>query len=407
MAKLLSEKIRNKKSTSHSSQVVKQKKITSVETSYTTNPRQHVPSDGTTAREMADAILSMFITEHDPRNYATMHGNLEIFIRHLEGTYLSIVSTLEPTITTRHAKEKELLKFIIDKCQFGEEPPSINIPLEHLSEFRRIEKDYNQFYTASVIIPRSTIITLISYFDHLMGRIVQCLYKSKPEIINLSDKQITLAQLNDFGSLSAAQDYFLEKEIELLLRRSHTEQFEWLESKFNINLRTNQEDWANFIELTERRNLYVHTNGRVSNQYLQVCKKNKVPVPSGLKSGDYLITDLSYFKKSYSLVYKLGVQLTHVLWRKILPDQKQHADESFVDVTYNLLKEEDYNLAIELFDFLFNTPHMQRFHDDYTRRLHIINRAQAYKWSGDNPACQKLLDNEDWSSTGDRFKLAI
>jgi len=36
----------------------------------------------------------------------------------------------------------------------------------------------------------------------------------------------------------------------------------------------------------------------------------------------------------------------------------------------------------------------------------IINRAQAYKWSGDDAMARKIIDDVDWSATGLKFQLA-
>ena len=51
--------------------------------------------------------------------------------------------------------------------------------------------------------------------------------------------------------------------IETLFRDSHTKHFEWIESSLDIKSLKKFEQWPNFIELTERRNLFVHSDGIV------------------------------------------------------------------------------------------------------------------------------------------------
>jgi hypothetical protein len=36
----------------------------------------------------------------------------------------------------------------------------------------------------------------------------------------------------------------------------------------------------------------------------------------------------------------------------------------------------------------------------------VVNRAQTYKWTGNEDTCKKILDAEDWSATSQKFQLA-
>lgn len=36
----------------------------------------------------------------------------------------------------------------------------------------------------------------------------------------------------------------------------------------------------------------------------------------------------------------------------------------------------------------------------------VVNRAQAYKWLGNNEKCRAVMSAEDWSAKADEFKLA-
>lgn len=109
----------------------------------------------------------------------------------------------------------------------------------------------------------------------------------------------------------------IEKEVETVLRNSHVEQFDWLESKFGIPLRKGLDSWPTFVETTERRNLLVHTGGIVSSQYIKNCKEHKVAFGNDLKPGSELHVDAEYVAKAYFCIFEIGVKLAHVLWRKL------------------------------------------------------------------------------------------
>jgi hypothetical protein len=42
-----------------------------------------------------------------------------------------------------------------------------------------------------------------------------------------------------------------------------------------------------------------------------------------------------------------------------------------------------------------------------TRRRFIINRAQAYKWVGEDETTRKIVNGADWSASSDKFKLGV
>jgi hypothetical protein len=126
------------------------------------------------------------------------------------------------------------------------------------------------------VLPRIFVVSLISEYDAFLSRLVLALFEGQPGLLNSIKREIPFNELIGFTSITEAKEYVLEKEIETLLRGSHTEQFDWLESKFSIKLREGLAIWPAFIEITERRNLFVHTSGRVSSQYLAVCQKHGV-----------------------------------------------------------------------------------------------------------------------------------
>ncbi len=148
----------------------------------------------------------------------------------------------------------------------------------------------------------------------------------KPELLKSSDRELTFSQLSDFGSIEEAKEYLLEKEVETLLRRNHSEQFDWLENKFAIKLRVDLPIWPTFIEVTERRNLFVHSDGVVSRQYLKVCREHGVSLGAETKQGLRLDVPHPYFRLAYEALFEIGVKLGQVLWRKLKPTDAPDAD---------------------------------------------------------------------------------
>ncbi len=59
---------------------------------------------------------------------------------------------------------------------------------------------------------------------------------------------------------------------------------------------------------------------------------------------------------------------------------------------------------MNILDYLLNN-YPSNTHDSNTLPL-LINKAQVYKWQGDNDSCKKILEDIDWEPLSDMFKMA-
>ena len=281
---------------------------------------------------------------------------------------------------------------------------TFQLDIEHVQIFEGLRNKGVKFTAASTIIPRSFIVAMISQFDAFLGGLIRVVIYNKPDILNSSEKNLTFSNLLKFNTMDDAREYILEKEIEAVLRESHADQFDWLEKKIGMKLREGLDIWPDFIELTERRNLFVHCDGVVSSQYLMSCAKHKVKISSDCQLNSRLEVDPEYFSSAYKCIYEMSVKLTQVIWRKLLPNEISNADSYLNTICYELLKREDYNLAKRLLNFARSLP---RHSDQISRLIFIINSCIAYKWGGNPQKAKDLLTETDWSAANNDFQLAI
>jgi len=256
---------------------------------------------------------------------------------------------------------------------------------------------------AAVLVPTSLFVALISQYDSYLGMLIKTLLLFRPEILNGSEKTLRFSDIVEFDSIEAARDHIIEKEIGAILRESHAEHFDWMESKFDLKLRKDLPVWPEFIEITERRNLFVHTGGVVSAQYLKVCG-GPTTTHLGVEKGKRLAVELAYFERAYEVLFEIGVKLAHVLWRKLMPNKLKEADQNLLKISFDLIVEGKYSLAIILLDFA-TTILKKQSSADYRLRF-VVNRAQAYKWSGNVSLALEILNAEDFSAAKAVFRLA-
>lgn len=273
-----------------------------------------------------------------------------------------------------------------------------------LQEFLELQKQIKNYGLAMQIIPRSLVVSLISQYDAFLGELLKKLFLIKPDMLNSSEKPLTLAQLVEFGSVESAKDFVLEKEVESVLRKSHAEQFQWMETKFEMPLRKGLDVWTRFVELTERRNLFVHTDGVISSQYIKVCKEHGVAWSKEVEVGNQLDVTPEYFYDAVNIMFEIGVKLAHVLWRKFKIEDLEEADDNLINTAYEPLKAGNYELAKNLFTFGADT--LKKHFNHENRRIFVVNKALAYKWGGDDKKARNIISAEDWSDTRDKFRLA-
>lgn len=334
---------------------------------------------------------------------------VDIELHHFIDSITSISDTLNITMRAIiQAIEKTKEQFIdfenrnIIKQEVNGET-KIMIKAECYQSYIDFSKKLSTYDLAAKTIPRSFVMALISQYDAFIGRLIKIILSKKPEMLNASEKSLSFAQLVEFGSVEDAKEFILEKEIESVIRKSHAEQYEWMERKFGIPLRKGLAIWPDFIELTERRNLFVHTDGVVSDQYLRVCREHNVSI-DGKRIGDELIVAPKYFYNSYNVIFEIAFKLAHVLWRKFLPDELEEADSNLIAIGYDTLHEEKYRLTAIIFDFASQT--LKKYSSEKDRRIMVVNQALAYKWSGNDKRAREIIAGEDWSATSGRFRLA-
>jgi hypothetical protein len=337
---------------------------------------------------------------------ASIGEEVTLFTRHvdsLRGSLPALMFLLQE-IAKRVKKDLDEFERINCNIKLEEAKKTVEVTPEHYKRWSKLDDRNERYDMARVLVPRSLFVSLVSQYDAFLGRLLRAVFILRPEVLNSSERTFTFTQLQTFASIDDAREFLIDKEVETVLRSSHADQFKWMEQRFDLPLTKGLAVWPLFIELTERRNLFVHTDGVVSRQYITVCQQHGYSPPSDIREGAYLQVPQKYFETAYETVYEIGVKLAHVLWRKLLPDQRPLADENLGKVTYDLIEGERYRLACSLLDFACDV--VKKFSNEWHELVLAVNRAQAYKWNGDSEKARSLMAKVDWSAKGTEFKLA-
>ena len=123
---------------------------------------------------------------------------------------------------------------------------------------------------------------------------------------------------------------------------------------------------------------------------------------SKIKVGAELNVSSKYFKLAYETLVEIGVKLAHVLWRRLKPEEMDEADASLNNCCLDLIRDEKYQVAQTILDF---ATQFKSFGSESSRRILVLNRAQAYKWMGQEKKAAEILAAEDWEAANEKFQL--
>lgn len=280
---------------------------------------------------------------------------------------------------------------------------TIGIPNNKIDEFEKIKKRLDLYENALNLLPKSIFVGMISAYDAFLSKLVKTFFELKPELINALNRNFSLSEIREYKNIDEISNLAIEKEIEDNMRGSHEQQIEWIEKRFNIaDLKKKLEpEFKSFIEITERRNLFVHCDGVISDQYVKTCDKHGIN--RKFQKKDSLKVDRKYLKESHNVTYIIGVKISQLLWRNLFKNDLERADNSLIEITFELLKAEEYQLAIILLSFAKDLKH----YSNVERIVFLLNLAIAYKWNGNNEDCLSIINSEDWSAIDSKYKLAV
>ncbi|EMK6559444.1 hypothetical protein V9J42_003491 [Vibrio cholerae] len=333
--------------------------------------------------------------------------SIDVFIHNLDALAHSFPVVMKSTYEALQHADKEWLSYMEEhatRVEGIENGKKFHLPPEKRQETKAKKKKFEKLKTSAILLPRNFLVSFVCEYDAFLGQLIRAIFKAKPQLLNNCERQLTFSELTSFTNLDEAREHILDKEVESLLRNSHHQQFKWLESKFNVSLTKGLKSWPVFIELMERRNLFVHCDGVISEQYLKNCKENGVDI-HGLNVGDKLVSNPDYLREAYICLYEISVKLSQVLWRNQFPKQCGSADESMIEITYELLLNGQFETCKRLLDFGVNT--IKNHDSEINKRILCINKALVHKFLEDDASCKTTIYALDWSACGDHFKLAI
>lgn len=170
---------------------------------------------------------------------ASIGDEVDLFIKQIDSLAETLPLTLIAIRISYERAHKKYNEFVEKYCEIESngDDKVVNVPADYSGRYRKLDSQIEKSLLAYEAVPRSFIVSLVSSYDAFLGGLIRNLFLLMPDALSASDKNITFSELVGFGSVEDAREYMVEKEVETVLRKSHSEQFDWLQNKFGLPLR--------------------------------------------------------------------------------------------------------------------------------------------------------------------------
>lgn len=254
----------------------------------------------------------------------------------------------------------------------------------------------------SEIYRQSVITSIVTKFDEFFTKLLFVCIESNPEWINTSEKKLTYNEILQIKDIENFKSTIISEEVESLMRDSHYNQIEYLDKKLKLGIFKEFADINQFIELTERRNLYVHTSGIVSNIYISNCKKWNIPLIEDCKEGILLSSNEEYIYQAIDCLIELSIRLSQSVIRRCFEEYKE-IDSDLISDGVDIITRGNNILGEKIFDFALSIP--EKYVEIESKYYFVINKALAQK--NQKKDFSATIQNYSWKSLSPKFQFAI
>lgn len=313
--------------------------------------------------------------------------------------------TVLPVLQERDsARVKEIEAILDDVKAINDDDGKKSVTLTSTAA-KEMALNVRKLRRAESIFRREAIVSLVSRFDEFLSASLKVVLRENPEWLKSNTKTLTYKELIELDSVKEAITGIIEKEVDELMRGSKEDQINFLDSKLKLGIKDNFSKFADFLETAERRNLFAHTGGRISQQYLERCKKYGIRHPEEVRRGTLIEISDDCFSNAFDLFFEAGLRVSQAAYRRMFPDHLRSADRSLNHLAIRFLDLGEWELAELISDFFVAVPEQLRSEDVEFYYFGLINRAIAQKAGGKQ--FEPGLAGVPWDAFHPKYKLAL
>lgn len=277
------------------------------------------------------------------------------------------------------------------------------IPYEHIQKYDEHMSAVESVYFIRGQFLQTQFVDLIARYDIFLQSIMRKVYYLHPDRLSKKEKKLLFEEISSLNSIDDFKKSFIEDLLDTLFRGSHYDQLDYLKKELEFDVKEKAANvYCEFIELTERRNILTHANGKIGDQYLSVCKERGATA-AGTK-GQILKVDIDYFKKSCDNLLQLAIVIGYWFWTTRAKDERDKADDYIISVANRLIKDGRSDVALKILDYVLSQ-------EKPPSKAIFLKRFKLYKLYAlkDLGKAEELSSglSEDWTDVNNSIKLKL
>lgn len=278
-------------------------------------------------------------------------------------------------------------------------------------KIERITKEKYLLRTWNVRIYESFLIYLISLYENFLQNMIKFMVKLYPNLLP-KNKELLYKDFVKYSSFEEIQDFYTESYIRTVMWWNSLDQIQEIEKilKDENCVFTEILPLKELIEISSRRNLYVHNEWRINEQYIKNCATAGLNIE--WKVWDKLVIDKDYFNKTFYIIYEITLKIAYLIFCKCSNKNEEiknfdnFLNDNCIDLISDYHNDDKLNLWIKLLDFAYKYTSKNRNHGAL-KRYYAVNLALCYKMKWEINKCKSTLKKEDWSVATQNFQLAL
>lgn len=294
---------------------------------------------------------------------------------------------------------KESLKYfsdIVDISMDGKTGRYRSLPKTVKESYIKIEASKKQ----REILYSGSLMLLITYFESTIAKILKTDLQKHPKRLSLDTKTVSYKMLEMSDSIEDVRNLLIEDEVMTMMYKSVSDWIEYFRKNIKLKLEYVTNMLPELIEIIARRNIIVHNEGIVNNQYMNIVSKD---YSSNVKIGDFLSVDKQYILNAINLVESVCMSIILEIWISEGDKDSKEIEKILAIIFDEYLIFEKWENAKVLYEVCLKSNKLQLADELICK----INRWQCYKWLNRFNEIENEVKDLDITACQPRYKLGV
>lgn len=320
----------------------------------------------------------------------------ELKIKNKSTDELEFPEDFPDDLTQKIKASLEYFSDIVDISMDGKTGRYRSVPKTVKESYIKIEASKNQ----RDILYSGSLMLLVTYFEGTIAKILKTDLQRHPKRLSLDTKTVSYKMLELSNSIEDVRNLLIEDEVMAMMYKSVSDWIEYFRKNIKLKLDYATNVLPELIEIIARRNIIVHNEGIVNNQYMNIVLKD---YRSNVKIGDFLFVDKQYILNAINLVESICMSIILEIW--ISEGGKDHKEiEKILAIIFDeYLIFENWEKAKILYEVCLKSNKLQLADELICK----INRWQCYKWMDRFNEIEKEVKDLDVTACQPRYKLGV